>query len=421
MTRRRRRRRTPLAVLALALAAAAAGLAADRGFCTAPSLDDGGDRGGRSSRKAPRPPAAEKQDRAKDKPGREQEREQEPAQERKERTEAPPGLVLGEHRITRVFDGDTVRVDGLDASLRLIGIDAEETFKSKADRRAAETDWQSYLAEKRGRGKRPVKFGSPMGEAAKAWGARWLEGVRRVRVERDHPAEIRDRFDRYLAYVLAEKDGRWLNYNVELVRAGMSPYFRKYGNARRFHRDFMAAEAEAKAQQRGIWAPGAQAYPDYPERHAWWSARGDFVEAFRREAEGKPGHIDITHADALEQLTAHAGREVRVLGTIDELARPTSGPARAELWHDRREALWLIFPDRAALAAAGVGAWRGEYVVVTGVPVLRKDERTGARLLQIAVERPSQIRLSQVPGLTPPAAQRAPTPAPAQRAPAAPP
>ncbi|MGN6111038.1 MAG: thermonuclease family protein, partial [Kofleriaceae bacterium] len=230
-----------------------------------------------------------------------------------------PGLVLGEFRLTKVVDGDTVKVDGLDSSLRLLGIDAEETFKNEADRRGVEASWTQYLKDKRGDSKRPVKAASPMGEIAKHWAQKWFEGVTTVRIERDHPAEIRDRYDRYLSYVLAQKQGKWLNYNVELVRAGMSPYFPKYGNSRRFHREFLEAEREAKAAHRGIWQPGAMAYPDYPEREAWWTARGDFVAKFRGEgeAQGKASYIDITHWDALSQLEAHLGKEVRLLGTVD--------------------------------------------------------------------------------------------------------
>jgi len=413
VTRRKGSRRGPATVVGLVLAVIA-GLAAARGPCAAPT--GGGTAGERreppaSRHKAPRPrpgdggsapaPAGERGGRG----GRGERGERGPSGAEAQKADAP-GLSLGEFRFARVVDGDTVRVDGLDASLRLVGIDAEETFKQEADRRAAAADWQGYLQAKRGRGKRPVKFGSPLGEAAKAWGVRWFEGVGRVRVERDHPAEIRDRFDRYLAYVLAEKDGRWINYNVELVRAGMSPYFRKYGSSRRFHREFTAALAEAKAARRGIWEPGAKAYPDYAEREAWWGARGDFVDEFRREAEGKPSYIDVTHDDARARLADHAGKPVHVLGTIDELVRPSGGPARAELAFAGDGVFPLVFPDRKLLARSGVSAWRGEYVVVTGAPALHERERTGERQLQLVVEQASQIRLSPVPGLTPPRASR---------------
>ncbi len=48
-----------------------------------------------------------------------------------------PGIVVGEFHLTKVVDGDTITVDGLDSSLRLIGDDTEETFKNEADRRGA--------------------------------------------------------------------------------------------------------------------------------------------------------------------------------------------------------------------------------------------------------------------------------------------
>ena len=47
------------------------------------------------------------------------------------------------------------------------------------------------------------------------------------------------------------KGGTWVNYNVEAVRAGMGPYFPKYGQSRRFHPEFVAAQEEArKAKER---------------------------------------------------------------------------------------------------------------------------------------------------------------------------
>jgi len=375
MTRARR-----LAVLALSLAALGATVGAAAVSCGGPASS------GRYSRKE--------------------------AQQSLRKLESP-GLLLGEFRLTKVVDGDTVRVDGLDASLRLLGIDAEETFKTEADRRAFEAGWEAYLKQKRGDSKRPVKAPTPMGEAAKEWGLAWFAGVPRVRVERDHAAEIRDRFDRYLAYVFAEKEGRWLNYNVELVRAGLSPYFAKYGNSRRFHQEFVAAEAEAKAQRRGIWKPGAMAYPDYPEREAWWNARGSFVEAFRKEGEGKPTYIDITHVDALTRLEENVGKEVHLLGTIDDVVRPPRGPARAKMMLGRHKSFSLIFFDPDVLAMSGVDAWRGELVVVTGAPSFYENKRSGEKELQIVIDRASQVQLSPVPGLTSPAAAlAAPAPAP---------
>lgn len=313
-----------------------------------------------------------------------------------------PGLELGEFRLTKIVDGDTIHVDGLDSSLRLVGMDAEETFKNEQDRRAVEAGWTQYLKDKKGTSTRPIKAATPLGEVAKEWAKKWFEGVKVVRIERDHPAEIRDRYNRYLAYVFAEKNGTWLNFNVEGVRAGMSPYFPKYGYSRRFHNEFVAAQDEAKNNKRGIWAPGVMSYPDYAEREAWWNARGAFVEAFRKEAEGKPNYIDITHWDALKQLEEQVGKEVHVLGTVGDVRIGERGPTRVTLSRRMNNDFPLIFFDKDVLGTSGMIEWRSEFVVVTGVPTFYENKKTKQKQLQIQIDRASQIKLSEIPGLTPP-------------------
>jgi endonuclease YncB( thermonuclease family) len=323
-----------------------------------------------------------------------------------------PGVEIGEFRLTKVVDGDTIKVDGLDASLRLVGIDTEETFKNEADRRAVETDWQKYLKDKRGSSRHPVKIASPLGEQAKLFAKEWFAGIDKVKLQRDDPAEIRDRYNRYLAYVLAQKNGVWQVYNVEVVRAGMAPYFPKYGFSRLYHKEFLAAQVEAKAAHRGIWAPGAMAAPDYPEREAWWMARGTFIEEFRKEGEGNPAYIDITHWDSMKQLEEHLGKEVHILATVDDVVVSGKGPARAMLSHTMRSGFPLIFFDRDVLGTTGLEQWKGEFVVVTGTPTFYENKVTHKKQLQIQIERASQIKLSPVPGLTPPAAAAAPVTAP---------
>lgn len=314
-----------------------------------------------------------------------------------------PGLVIGEFMLTKVVDGDTVRVDGLDSSLRLLGMDTEETFKSEQDRRDVETNWTAYVEAKRGK-PRPGRIATPMGEVAKTWGKKFFDGSVRVRLERDHPAEIRDRFNRYLAYVFVEKNGTWQNYNVEAVRAGMSPYFTKYGFSRRFHDDFMAAEAEAKAARRGIWADGVMKYPDYKERQAWWWPRAEFIARFRTDGEGKPNYVDITHWDAMQRLESFVGKEVHVLGTVGEVRIGERGPARVMLSRRMFNDFPLVFFDRDVLGTSGAMQWKGEFIWVTGVPTVYENRHTKKKQIQIQIDRASQIRLSQVPGLTPPSA-----------------
>jgi endonuclease YncB( thermonuclease family) len=319
-----------------------------------------------------------------------------------------PGLTIGEFTMGRVVDGDTIHVEGLDSSLRLLGFDAEETFKHEAERRSYEGGWDQYkIAVRTGKdGKRlprPAKFATPMGDFARDWAVKWFTGVDKVRLERDHPAEIRDRYNRYLAYVFANKNGVWLNYNVEAVRAGMAPYFPKYGQSRRYHKDFVDAEAEAKAAKRGIWQPGVEAYDDYPEREAWWGARGEFVAKFREEAEGNGGkanYIDLTHWDALSTLESMLGKEVVILATVGEVYIGEKGPTRVTLSRAQKSDFPLIFFDKDVFGSSGIAGWKGEWVRVTGVPSFYENKHTHKKQLQLQIDRASQIELSPVPGLT---------------------
>ena len=79
-------------------------------------------------------------------------------------------LELGEFPIEgsqAVIDGDTIRVRGLDSSLRLLAIDAEETFKHADERKAFQAGWERYKKEMKGSSTRPVKYATPLGDEAK--------------------------------------------------------------------------------------------------------------------------------------------------------------------------------------------------------------------------------------------------------------
>ncbi|HSN29172.1 MAG TPA: thermonuclease family protein [Kofleriaceae bacterium] len=296
---------------------------------------------------------------------------------------ADDGLVIGDYKLVRVVDGDTIRVEGLDNSLRLLGLDTEETFKHAKERRAYAAGWDSYVRDARGGSRHPAKFATPMGDEAKAWAEQFFAGVRTVRLERDDAEEIRDRYHRYLAYVLVEKGGKWLNYNVEAVRAGMAPYFPKYGRSRRYHEAFVQAEAEAKAAHRGIWDPSKQAYPDYPEREAWWAARGEFMERARAA-----GAIDLTHEHAERELAEKVGTPVDVVATVGRIY--PGKPVRVML--DGRRDLPVIFFDGKLYDDSHLSAWQGEYVMIHAAP------RRYHGHLEVVVERLDQIRFSELPG-----------------------
>lgn len=317
--------------------------------------------------------------------------------------EATPGLVVGDFLLQSpaIVDGDTIKVVGIEGTLRLLAIDTEETFKSDNDRRAYQQGFDTYLAKKQEGHSTPIKAATPLGMDAKHWAEDFFEGVRTVRIERDHPKELRGRYGRLLAYVMVEKNGRWLNYNVECVRAGMSPYFSKYGYSRRFHQEFVDAQAEARAAGRGIWDPTLEHYRDYDLRLRWWNARGDAVAQFEQEAQGRDNWIALTNWDAMDRLAAYEGKEVVVLATVGEV-RPREGkrPARVMLSRRMFSDLPLIFFDDDVLAASHVEDARSEYVRVQGTVsryVFRtkrskqRRNREPPSQLQIQVRRPEQI------------------------------
>ncbi|MGD8316248.1 MAG: thermonuclease family protein [Myxococcales bacterium] len=306
------------------------------------------------------------------------------------------GLLIGEFRLAAnpVVDGDTVRVEGIDGSIRLLCLDTEEKIRSNADRTAIRRDFDRYLEQKRGGSARPKKAATPMGDAASAFAREFFEGVETVRLERDDPEEIRGRYGRLLAYVFAKKNGRWTSYNVECVRAGMSPYFTKYGYSRRFHNEFALAEAEAREAKRGIWNPASQGYGDYDERKAWWNARADFIRAFEHEANRRDDYVELGHFDAEQALEAKLGQEVTVLGTVDRI-RKFSSLVRVSLVGHRTANVPLIFRDHAIFRESDVARYQGEPITARGL--VERYEKGDYRTLQIEVHQPSQISLPTLP------------------------
>jgi endonuclease YncB( thermonuclease family) len=304
-----------------------------------------------------------------------------------------PGLIIGEFALANngVVDGDTIRVDGLETSLRLLAIDTEEKFSKGSDRREAEADWDAYLAKKRAASKRPWKGFTPMGIEATQWAKEFFADVSTVRLERDHPKEIRGYYNRYLAYVFARKDGQWINYNVEATRAGMTPYFTKYGYSRRYHADFVAAEDEARAAKRGIWAPGAKAYGDYDVRKAWWDARAEFIKKFEIDAQGRDDMIALTNWDALKRIEENVGREIELLGGVGEVRMGEKGPTKVMLSRRMFADFPIIFFDKDVFAGSGIASFKGEFVRIRGVVNKYHNKYRKRDELQIIVNLPAQV------------------------------
>jgi micrococcal nuclease len=135
--------------------------------------------------------------------------------------DAREGTAAREGRVTRVVDGDTIRLG--EERVRLIGVDTPET-------------------------RRPGTPVECFGRQATALTKRLVEG-RRVRLELD--VEHRDRYGRLLAYVRRADDG--LHVNAELVRRGYAQVMTVPPNVRHAER-FLALQREARARGRGLWS-----------------------------------------------------------------------------------------------------------------------------------------------------------------------
>jgi len=150
-------------------------------------------------------------------------------------TPAPLGVApLGPTEratVLRVVDGDTIEIDrgrGPE-KVRYIGIDTPETVDPS----------------------RPVEW---MGREASAANAALVEG-RTVVLERD--VSETDRYGRLLRYVWIEDPsvpGGWLFVNLALVAAGFAQVA-TYPPDVRYAELFLAAQAEARAAERGLWGP----------------------------------------------------------------------------------------------------------------------------------------------------------------------
>jgi len=68
-------------------------------------------------------------------------------------------------------------------------------------------------------------------------------------VDLEFEGPIRGSYGRLLAYVFV--DGA--NFNLELVRQGLSPYYTKYGLSEKYDQEFREAERYARKHELNIW------------------------------------------------------------------------------------------------------------------------------------------------------------------------
>lgn len=288
--------------------------------------------------------------------------------------------LAGEFKVTRVVDGDTIGVEGLDQTIRFVCLDTEECEKGNGAEertRAIAADYANYLREKTARDPM-AKFSTPVGWMAKEFAETWFPIGSTVRIEYDSLARKTGYYGRVLGYVFALRDGKWVNYNIECVRAGMSPYFDKYGASLRFEREFLAAEREARAHGRGLWAPAAMAYPNYDARIAWWSRRAEQMKRFDRAHAAEVNAINLIDEDDWDRLKDLLGKDIRVLATADDLIGGGS-PALIELQHKQNVRFAVSFMDTGVFAEVRdrVNSHPGDFFVFQGV--LEKGFERGDR------------------------------------------
>jgi micrococcal nuclease len=127
-------------------------------------------------------------------------------------------------KVIRVVDGDTIEINYQDKKERvsLLYVDTPESVH------------------------RDKKQNVSMGKVASIFTKKQLLG-KDVTLELGDP--MRDKYGRLLAYVFI--DGQ--NFNIELVRQGLSPYYVKYGQSLRYDDELRDAERLAKKEKLNIW------------------------------------------------------------------------------------------------------------------------------------------------------------------------
>lgn len=138
----------------------------------------------------------------------------------------------GRGRVSWIYDGDTVMVDGV-GKVRLLGIDTPEKKASERDK----TFRRAGIAPKQLR------------RGAKKARDFLIRTAKRQVVTLTFDRDKKDRYGRTLAYVTLA-DGRMLNR--ELLREGLACVYQRFDF--RLKDDFLRVEAAARGAGRGLWA-----------------------------------------------------------------------------------------------------------------------------------------------------------------------
>ena len=136
-----------------------------------------------------------------------------------------------EAKITKYLDGDTIKVtltNGFIITVRLLLIDCPEYKRLKIDQQLYGYEALEYAKEK-------LKIGDIV----------YLEFEGEV---------IKDKYDRHLAYLwYKNEEGKYLLYNEEIVRVGLSKVAYIFSQSRYLNR-ILSAQDEARIKKLNIWS-----------------------------------------------------------------------------------------------------------------------------------------------------------------------
>ncbi len=137
----------------------------------------------------------------------------------------PVLAIAGKYKVIRVVDGDTIVIgyNGKHEKVRLLCVNTPESVHPDK------------------------KQNIPMGKVASKYAQKKLLG-KYVDLEFEGN-RLRGNYGRLLAYVFVDRR----NFNIDLVRQGLSPYYTKYGKSQKYDSEFRAAEKQARKDRLNIW------------------------------------------------------------------------------------------------------------------------------------------------------------------------
>jgi micrococcal nuclease len=212
------------------------------------------------------------------------------------------GTVIRDVKLTKVVDGDTVKVQlqGEEESLRLACLDTEESWAG---------------------GSKPV---TNAGKLASGWAKAYFgadddgfptqDVTVDIEFDTTDPVDVclrkhRGNYGRLICYVYRGDE----NYSLRVVQEGWSPYFVKYGRSRLYHHELLKSEAGAQADGTAIWDPETNAggkCRDYTTLVPWWYLRDSVVQDFRRSADLDVLSVRLDHQSIVQAATE--GHEIVV-------------------------------------------------------------------------------------------------------------